>query len=76
MFYFVNFATDSQRDQTPQVDEGTPICKNMIFENIYCIGAEKGLFIRGLSEMKIQNITLNNSTLKANIAIEYYMHLE
>jgi len=70
MFYFVKFATDSERDQTPKVNEGTPIFRNMIFENIYCNGAAKGLFIRGLSEMKIQNITLNNSTLKANIGIE------
>ncbi|WP_316796529.1 glycoside hydrolase family 28 protein [Pedobacter agri] len=70
MFYFVKFATDSERDQTPVVNEGTPIFKNMVFDQVYCNGANKGIFIRGLSEMHIQNISISNSVFKVNIGAE------
>jgi polygalacturonase len=70
MLYFVKFATDSERDNTPQVNQGTPIFRNMIFDRIFCNGAATGLFIRGLSEMNIQNITLSNAVLKADIGAE------
>ena len=70
MLYFVKFATDSKRDDRPQVTEGTPIFRNMVFENIYCNGANKAIFIRGLSEMPIQNITVRNSVLAAVTGVE------
>lgn len=70
MFYFVKFATDGIRDQSPQVNEGTPIFRNMVFENITCNGAKTAVFIRGLSEMNIQNISINNSTLVADTGVE------
>ncbi|TDO19058.1 glycoside hydrolase family 28 protein [Pedobacter duraquae] len=70
MWYFVKFATDSKRDQTPVVNEGTPVFKNMVFDRIFCNGAVKGIFIRGLSEMPIQNITVSNSVLVANTGVE------
>lgn len=65
MYYFVKFATDSPRDERPIVNEGTPIFRNMKFENIVCHGAKKGIFVRGLPEMPIQNITIENATLQA-----------
>lgn len=71
MFYFVKFATDSERDQTPQVNQGTPIFRNMVFDQIYCNGAAKAIFIRGLSEMHIQNISITNSVMKAEIGAEF-----
>lgn len=70
MHYFVKFITDSERDTRPVVNEGTPVFRNMVFENIACSGANTALFIRGLSEMPIQNITLRNSVFKADIGIE------
>jgi polygalacturonase len=70
MHYFVKFITDSERDTRPVVNEGTPVFRNMVFENIACSGASTALFIRGLSEMPIQNITLKNSVFKANTGIE------
>ncbi|MGV3704263.1 MAG: glycoside hydrolase family 28 protein [Arcticibacter sp.] len=70
MHYFVKFITDSERDTRPVVNEGTPVFRNMVFENIACSGASHALFIRGLSEMPIQNITLKNSVLKAETGIE------
>lgn len=70
MHYFVKFITDSERDTRPVVNEGTPVFRNMVFENIACSGASHALFIRGLSEMPIQNITLKNSVIKADTGIE------
>jgi polygalacturonase len=64
MYYFVKFATDSPRDERPIVNEGTPIFRNMKFENIVCHGAKKGIFVRGLPEMPIQNIAIENATFK------------
>lgn len=70
MYYFVKFATDGQRDERPIVNEGTPIFRNMKFENIVCHGAQKGIFVRGLPEMAIQNITMENMTLQAEKGVE------
>ena len=70
MFYFVKFATDGVRDDRPIVNEGTPIFRNMKFENIVCIGATKGIFIRGLAEMPIENIQISNAVLQAEKGAE------
>jgi polygalacturonase len=70
MLYFLKFATDSKRDMTPVINEGTPVFRNMVFDKVVCNGANKALFIRGLSEMKINNITLSNSVITANSGIE------
>lgn len=70
MLYFLKFATDSKRDMTPVINEGTPVFRNMVFDNIVCNGANKAFFVRGLSEMKINNITLSNSAITANSGIE------
>jgi len=71
MYYFVKFATDSPRDERPVVNEGTPIFRNMKFENIVCKGANKGIFVRGLSEMPIQNIQMSNIVLDTKIGAEF-----
>ncbi|MBB6003439.1 glycoside hydrolase family 28 protein [Arcicella rosea] len=71
MYYFVKFATDSPRDERPVVNEGTPIFRNMRFENIVCRGANKGIFVRGLSEMPIQNIQMSNIVLDTKIGAEF-----
>ncbi|GAB3941127.1 glycoside hydrolase family 28 protein [Spirosoma harenae] len=70
MYYFVKFATDSERDERPVVNEGTPVFQNMTFENIICNGAKKGVFIRGLPEMAVKNITMNNLILQADKGVE------
>ncbi|MEA5460923.1 glycoside hydrolase family 28 protein [Arcicella sp. LKC2W] len=71
MYYFVKFATDTPRDERPVVNEGTPIFRNMKFENIVCSGAKKGVFIRGLQEMPIENIQLENLILQSEIGAEF-----
>ena len=70
MYYFVKFATDGERDERPMVNEGTPVFRNMKFENIVCRGAQIGIFVRGLPEMAIQNIVMENMVLQADKGVE------
>lgn len=52
------------------VDETTPIFKNFHISNVYCNGAEKGIFIRGLPEMHVKDIVLENMVLQAKKGID------
>lgn len=52
------------------VNEGTPIFRDFYINNISCIGAEKGVFIRGIPEMNISNIRLTNMVLQTKKGIE------
>ncbi|WP_229204214.1 glycoside hydrolase family 28 protein [Dyadobacter alkalitolerans] len=70
LFYFVKFATDGARDMREVVNEGTPVFRDMHFDNIVCNGATKGVFIRGLAEMPVRNIVMENMVLKAEKGIE------
>ncbi|WP_142685292.1 glycoside hydrolase family 28 protein [Chitinophaga polysaccharea] len=70
LYYFVKFATDSKRDERPQVNEGTPVFRDMEFDNIICNGAKKAIFIRGLPEMPVKNIRITNSVFKTVIGKE------
>jgi polygalacturonase len=47
------------------VDETTPVFRNFHISNVYCNGAEKGIFVRGLPEMHIKDIVLENMVLQA-----------
>jgi hypothetical protein len=52
------------------VDETTPVFKDFYVKNVVCNGAEKGIFIRGIPEMHIRNINLENMTLQAKIGVD------
>jgi gamma-glutamyltranspeptidase len=52
------------------VNETTPVFKNMHLENIYCNGAAKAIFVRGLPEMPVENIVLKNMLLQAKQGID------
>ncbi len=52
------------------VDETTPMFRNFSISNIYCDGAEKAIFIRGLPEAHINNIRFNNIYVKAKEGID------
>ena len=56
--------------QTLPVTEATPQFRNFYVSNITCDGAEKAIFIRGLPEMHIQNINIQNAIIKARHGIE------
>lgn len=48
----------------------TPQFRNFHIKNIFVNGAEKGIFFRGLPEMNIQDITIENVTIQAKKGIE------
>jgi len=52
------------------VTEATPQFKNIFIKNVVCDGAEKALFIRGLPEMNINNINIENFTASSDHGIE------
>jgi polygalacturonase len=52
------------------VDETTPVFRNFQISNVYCNGAEKAIFIRGLPEMHVKDILLENMVLQAQKGID------
>jgi hypothetical protein len=52
------------------VDETTPQFKNFNISNVYCSGAEKGIFIRGLPEKHVEQINFNNINIHAKKGID------
>lgn len=52
------------------VTEETPQFKNFHIKNVFVNGAEKGIFFRGLPEMNIQDITIENVTIQAKKGID------
>jgi polygalacturonase len=47
------------------VDETTPVFRNFTISNVYCEGAETGIFLRGLPEMHVKDIVLENMAIQA-----------
>ena len=58
------------RVEAKPVDETTPVFRNFHISNVYCSGAEKGIFVRGVPEMHVQNIVLENMVLQAHKGID------
>jgi len=52
------------------VTEETPVFKDFHISNIVCDGAAKAVFIRGLPELNISNIVLDNLTIKSKTGID------
>lgn len=52
------------------VDETTPVFKNFHISNVYCKGAAKGIFLRGVPEMHVKDIVLENMVLQADKGID------
>lgn len=52
------------------VDETTPQFRNFHISNVYCNGAEKGIFVRGLPEMHVKDIVLENMVLQSTKGID------
>lgn len=48
------------------VNAGTPQFQNFHIRNIVCKGAETAIMVRGLPEMSIKNITIENAVLQSN----------
>lgn len=52
------------------VDETTPIFRNFNISNVYCNGADKAVFIRGIPEMHVKDMVLENMVLQADKGID------
>lgn len=52
------------------VDETTPQFKNFHISNVYVNGAEKAIFIRGLPEMHVKGIRIENSVFQSKYGVD------
>ena len=52
------------------VDETTPVFRNFRISNVYCNGAEKAVFIRGVPEMPVSDIEFNNLVIHSRQGID------
>jgi polygalacturonase len=55
----------AQKSIVPPVTEETPSFRNITMKNIRCKGAFQAIFLQGLPEMNLQNITLENIDMEA-----------
>jgi DNA sulfur modification protein DndE len=46
------------------IDEGTPQFRNFYIRNVNCLGASTGILVRGLPEMPIRDILIENAVLQ------------
>lgn len=56
--------------ETLPVTEATPQFRNFVIKNVVCNGAAKGIFVRGIPEMHVKNVLLENITLLADKGID------
>jgi len=56
--------------ETKPVDESTPQFRNFYFRNITCNGAAKGIFVRGIPEMHVQHVLIENAVLQSDEGID------
>jgi polygalacturonase len=70
MYYFTKPPAAGTKAEVPKVTEETPEFRNFYISNIVCTGAEKGLFMRGLPEMKVRNINISDAILKSRLGPE------
>ncbi|ACU03376.1 glycoside hydrolase family 28 protein [Pedobacter heparinus] len=64
-----------EKRETPKVEllpvtEETPVFRKFYISNVVCDGAAKAVFIRGLPEMSISDIFLDNLTIKAKEGLD------
>jgi polygalacturonase len=52
------------------VDATTPVFRNFSIRNVRVIGSAKGIFIRGLPEMLVTGIDLENITIQSDVGVE------
>lgn len=52
------------------VDESTPVFRNFVISDVYCNGAAKGIFIRGIPEMHVKDIVLKDMVLQAKVGMD------
>ncbi len=66
MYYMVK----SLKKELKPVTEATPQFRNFYVNNVVCYGAEKGIMVRGLPEMSIKGIHLENMVLNVQKGVD------
>ncbi len=66
---------DGEKRELPKVefkpvDESTPVFRNFVISDVYCNGAAKGIFVRGIPEMHVKNIVLKDMVLQAKMGMD------
>jgi len=56
--------------ETMPVTEATPQFRNFYIKNVVCNGAEKAIFVRGLPEMNVKNIVMEDMVLQASKGLD------
>lgn len=56
--------------ETLAVSEATPQFQNFQIQNVVCNGAAKGIFVRGLPEMNVKNIFMENMVLQSRQGLD------
>lgn len=64
-FNFFYFSEGQVAAPVPPVDEGTPIFRNILFEDIVSRGSKGAFTLRGLPEMPLRDITFRDVSLSA-----------
>jgi len=61
---------EAPRVEFKPVDETTPVFRKFNISNVQVNGAAKGIFLRGLPEMSVKDIVLENMYIRSDIALE------
>ena len=56
--------------ETLPVTEATPQFRNFYIRDVVCNGADKAIFVRGLPEMNVQSVVMENMVLQANEGLD------
>ncbi|MDQ6813736.1 MAG: glycoside hydrolase family 28 protein [Bacteroidota bacterium] len=56
--------------ETLPVTEATPQFRNFYVKNVVCTGAEKAIFVRGIPEMNVKNVVLENMVIRSKKGID------
>ncbi|MEA5428568.1 glycosyl hydrolase family 28 protein [Arcicella lustrica] len=67
-------ALNGESDELPEMDaqplsEATPQFRDFYVTNINCLGAETGIKVRGLPEMSVKNVLIENAVLQVNTGL-------
>ena len=77
LYYMGVAATDMSKDgesDIQPVDETTPEFRDFHFSDITCAGAEQAVFVNGLPEMPVRNLTIRNSSFTADKGVETHYY--
>jgi len=70
MYYWTKPPKANEVQKVPSVGIETPQFRNISIDAVTCRGANVGIFVRGLPEMPVQQVSMTNLNIVANKVIE------